>query len=371
MIDLRGQYNTARVFSDSVEEEAISQIIKLCNQEAFKGKKVRIMPDVHAGKGCVIGFTAELGDQVIPNLIGVDIGCGMLTTNLGKGYIDFEKLDDFIRHNIPHGFRKYKSVQAKNLPKSFVKQLSATCKQLGLEYHEQLLSIGTLGGGNHFIEVNEDSQGYKWLVIHSGSRHFGLEVATLHQQEATKRCRQAGVGVPADLSFLEGISKEIYFDHMRVAQEYAVLNRRYMTEKILHFLEGQNPFVQFETVHNYINFNDKVIRKGAISAHKGEQLLIPLNMRDGSIIAVGKGNYDWNSSAPHGAGRKYSRHKAKKIISLDEFRDVMQGVWTTSISRHTLDEAPQAYKPADEIIRQVESTVEIIDVIKPLYNFKA
>lgn len=370
-MDVKGQYNMARIFTDNVEEEAISQIITLCNQEAFKDKKVRIMPDVHAGKGCVIGFTAELSDQVIPNLIGVDIGCGLLSTNLGPQNIDFEKLDHFIRTSIPHGFKKHNSAKVKHFPKSLIKQLNATCSDLKLEYGDHLRSIGTLGGGNHFIEINRAKNGDHWLVIHSGSRNFGLKVATLHQQKASKYCQAQGLKIPRDLSFLTGTDKEQYFEHMQVAQYFASINRATMTEKILQFLKLRDPLDQFETIHNYINFNDQIIRKGAISSKHGEKVLIPLNMRDGSIIAIGKGNRDWNYSAPHGAGRLYSRNKAKKIIPLEDFQATMQEVWTSSISRHTLDEAPQAYKPAEEILKQIDDTVEIVDIMRPVYNFKA
>jgi len=369
-MDVKGQYNTARIFADNIEEEAIGQIITLCNQAIFKEKRVRIMPDVHAGKGCVIGFTAELSDQVIPNLIGVDIGCGMLSTNLGPQRIDFEKLDHFIRNSIPHGFKKHTNAKARNFPKSLIKQLNQTCNDLKLEYGDHLRSIGTLGGGNHFIEINKDRNGNHWLVIHSGSRNFGLKVATTHQQKAVKYCQSQGLKLPKDLSFLEGSDKAVYFEHMQVAQHFASLNRATMTERILQFLNMRDAHDQFETIHNYINFNDNIIRKGAISSNYGEKVLIPLNMRDGSIIAIGKGNSDWNNSAPHGAGRLYSRHKAKAIIPLDDFQSSMQEVWTSSVSKHTLDEAPQAYKPAEAILEQIDETVEVIDIMRPVYNFK-
>ncbi len=369
-MDVKGQYNTARIFSDTIEEEAIGQIITLCNQEVFKGKRIRIMPDVHAGKGCVIGFTAELSAQVIPNLIGVDIGCGMLSTNLGPQPVDFEKLDHFIRQSIPHGFKKHTEAKAKQFPKQLIQQLHKTCRDLKLEYGDHLRSIGTLGGGNHFIEINRAKNGDHWLVIHSGSRNFGLQVATLHQQKAVKYGLSQGLKLPRDLSFLEGNDKEIYFEHMQVAQYFASVNRITMAKSILQFFRAPEPLDQFETIHNYINFTDNIIRKGAISSNAGEKVLIPLNMRDGSIIAIGKGNRDWNNSAPHGAGRLYSRNKAKSLIPLEDFQSTIQGVWTSSVSKHTLDEAPQAYKPAEEILEQINETVKVVDIMRPVYNFK-
>ncbi|WP_432664101.1 RtcB family protein [Wukongibacter baidiensis] len=407
MLELKGRYNSAKVFTHNIENEAISQIVELLNQDAFKESKVRVMPDTHAGKGCVIGFTANLRNKAIPNLVGVDIGCGMIAVKLGDVQIDFERLDKFIRNNIPHGNKVNKKVQTR-ISKEFHDRIVEISNKTKSNPKRNLLSIGSLGGGNHFIEINQDKNSDKWLVIHSGSRNFGHKIATYHQKRAIEYCsrqvkyfnvekneriellKQAGkeeeiqgvieqfnpliekYNLPKYLCFLEDTRLQEYLNDMKTAQEYANLNRRVMSIKILEFLSlNIDELENFQTIHNYIDFDDMIVRKGAISAGKDEKLLIPINMRDGSIIALGKGNEDWNNSAPHGAGRLMSRSKAKEVINLDEYKETMKMVWSTSVKESTLDEAPMAYKPMDEIIENIKDTVEIVDIIRPLYNFKA
>lgn len=407
MLELKGKYNTAKVFTYNIEQEAISQIVELLNQEAFRECKVRVMPDTHAGKGCVIGFTANLGNKAIPNLVGVDIGCGMIAVKLGAIDIDFQSLDKFIRNNIPHGNKVNKKMQIR-LSKEFHDRIVGISNKTKSNPKRNLLSIGSLGGGNHFIEVNEDKDGDKWLVIHSGSRNFGHKIATYHQKKAIEYCdkqvryfnrekderiellKQTGreeeiqkyvqeinsltekYNLPKYLCFLEDSRLQEYLEDMKTAQEYANLNRKVMATKILASIDlNIDELEGFQTIHNYIDFEDMIVRKGAISAGKDEKVLIPINMRDGSIIALGKGNEDWNNSAPHGAGRLMSRSKAKEVINLDEYKETMEKVWSTSVKESTLDEAPMAYKPMNEIIDNIKDTVEIVDIIRPLYNFKA
>lgn len=405
MIELKGKYNSARVFTDKLEPEVISQVIELCNQEFCKGSKIAIMPDTHAGKGCVIGFTADLGDKVIPNIVGVDIGCGMLTVELGIMDIDLKLLDDTIHKYVPSGMEVHEGRVVR-----FPKLQELYCFR-DLEQTKRIeRSIGTLGGGNHFIELDIDDEKNIYLVIHSGSRNLGKQVAEYYQNLATDLCSgkedyyeqreriiteykkegrrkliQAALkdlkkkydaflpGYPKDLCFLTGIYRERYLHDMNICQEYAALNRETMADIILNKLlgNGLEDFSFFNTVHNYINFKDNVIRKGSISAYDGEKVLIPINMRDGSILAIGKGNPDWNYSAPHGAGRLMSRSKAKESLTLEEYRRSMEGIFTTSVNLSTLDEAPMAYKPMEEIINNIQETVEILKVIKPIYNFKA
>lgn len=404
-MELQGKYGSAKVFVKDIEEGAKQQIINLLNQDFIEGSKVRIMPDVHEGMGCVIGFTADMGDKVIPNIVGVDIGCGMLTVDLGDIDIDLERLDKIIYNKIPsgnktHNERKYNFERLREL--YCLRDLKNTKR---IER-----SIGTLGGGNHFIEVGIDDYNNKYLIIHSGSRNLGKQVADIYQRLAVDLCsgkeeyfkrkdelirtyKEAGrrkeinkalkalakeyeglrPQYPKDLCFLTGEYRQRYLHDMKICQEYATLNRRVMAEIILEALLGKSldDFDHFETIHNYINFQDNIIRKGAISAYKGEKILIPINMRDGSILAIGKGNPDWNYSAPHGAGRVMSRNVAKEKLSMDEFKKSMEGIYSTSISKTTLDEAPFAYKPMDDILERLEETAEIYSIIKPIYNFKA
>lgn len=395
-----------KIFTKNIEQEAIDQIDELLNQEAFKDSKIRIMPDVHAGKGCVIGFTGDLGDKVIPNIVGVDIGCGMLCVELGDIDLDLEKLDKIIREYVPSGFevhdeRKYK----------FLKLQDLKCYR-GLKDTKRLeRSIGTLGGGNHFIEIDIDEDDNKYLVIHTGSRNLGKQVAEYYQELANQLCNY-NIGeykekqkqlikeykeqgrkqeiqsalenlkneykinhnkIPKDLAYLEGQYREDYLHDMKICQEFASSNRKIIAIEIMKqlnyelFFPGNN----FETIHNYISFEDNIVRKGAISARKGEKVLIPMNMRDGCIIGIGKGNDDWNQSAPHGAGRLMSRMKAKETFNLDEYKESMNGIYTTSVNEETIDEAPFVYKPMKEIIDCIGDTVDIIKIIKPIYNFKA
>ncbi len=368
---IQGKYNTAIVFSENVDESSHAQINDFCNQEIFAGTSIRIMPDVHAGKGCVIGYTANLSNKVVPNLIGLDIGCGILSTNLGKFSPGYDKLDKFIRRSIPYGFERNKHSDPAVFDSNFITGMQEACEHLGIKFSEHLKGIGSLGGGNHFIEVAEDSNKNKWLLIHSGSRNFGLQVATWHQNKAIQNAREQQVNIAKHFAYLEGSDREDYFRHMKTAQHFARLNRIEMTGRILMFFGIREPAEQFETIHNYINFNDNIIRKGAISAHAGEQVLIPLNMRDGSIVATGKGNMEWNFSAPHGAGRRLSRTQAKKQLDLNEFRKSMKNIWSSTISEKTIDEAPMAYKPKREILESLDETVEVKEILKPIYNFKA
>lgn len=349
-----------KVYAENLEQEAQVQIDTLANFEAFEGCKVRIMPDAHAGAGCVIGFTANLGEKVVPNLVGVDIGCGMLAAQIDP-VESFEALDEGIKRYIPSGF----GINARE---------TVDTEGLGLVCFESLKnvdrlnkSMGTLGGGNHFIEVDVDEGGNYWLVIHTGSRNLGLQVANHYQELAARYC---SAKAPKGLEFLTGELAEDYLYDMAICQAWAEDNR----DRILLELHNKGliayPRNEFHTVHNYIGI-DGIIRKGAVSARKGEPVLIPFNMRDGAIIGDGKGNEDWNYSAPHGAGRIMSRRKAKRALSLDEFREQMAGVYTTTATFETLDEAPMAYKPAQEIIDLLEPAVSIKSHLKPLYNFKA
>lgn len=405
MIELKGKYNTARVYTDKLEPEVVSQVIELCNQEFCKDSNIAIMPDTHAGKGCVIGFTADLGDKVIPNIVGVDIGCGMTTVELGKLGIDLARIDQVIKKWIPSGMSVHEGRKVK-----FPKLQELVCYRDLTNTKRIEKSIGTLGGGNHFIELDKDDEGNIYLVIHSGSRNLGKQVAELYQNLAIDICsgkedyfkqrdklideykkegkreliqpelkilkaKYEGMlpDYPKDLCFLTGENREKYLHDMNICQEYAALNRETMADTILTKLMGKrlSDFDYFHTVHNYINFKDNIIRKGSISAYEGEKVLIPINMRDGSILAYGKGNAAWNYSAPHGAGRLMSRSKAKENLTLEEYQKSMKGIYTTSVNYSTLDEAPMAYKPIEEILNNIQDTVEIYKVLKPIYNFKA
>lgn len=402
-----------KIFTDNIEQEAVEQINLLLEQEPFKDCKVRIMPDVHAGKGCVIGFTADLGDKVIPNIVGVDIGCGMLCVELGKIELNLEKLDKIINEYIPAG----RNIREQKLV-NFEKINNLYCLRELKETKKFNRAIGTLGGGNHFIEIDVDDENNKYLVIHTGSRNLGKQVADYYQDLAIQLCsgkedmfkrkeeiiktykeqgkkseiekalkelekeyEQSKPNLPNELCYLEGKYREMYLHDMKICQEYASLNRLNIAKEILmnyfeltYVPEIDYPPIMnngFETIHNYISFEDNIVRKGAISAKKGERVLIPINMRDGSIIAIGKGNEDWNNSAPHGAGRIMSRHKAKETFKLDEFKETMKDIYSTSVVEETIDESPFVYKPMQEIIDNIKDTVEIEKIIKPIYNFKA
>lgn len=391
-----------KIFTDNIDEIALKQIDELLEQEAFKNSKVRIMPDVHAGKGCVIGFTGNLGDKVIPNIVGVDIGCGLYCANLGKIEIDYEKLDKFINENIPSGM----NVNDRVIEDFDIKQLY--CYDDLKHYGWIKKSVGSLGGGNHFIEIDKDDEDNKYLVIHTGSRNLGSQVAELYQdladkiinhgyndylnkkQEVIKTYKELGKQkeiqstlselqkefekdkniIPKDLAYLEGKERDNYLHDMKLCQEFAILNRHTIAQTIGKYMNF-NIKDSFESVHNYISFEDNIVRKGAISAKKGEKVIIPINMKDGCILGYGKGNEDWNNSAPHGAGRIMSRKQAKERITMDEYIKSMEKVYTTSVNEYTIDEAPFVYKTLDEILSHIGDTVEVERIIKPVYNFKA
>lgn len=394
MIDLK-------IFTNNIEESALAQINELIAQPAFMDSKIRIMPDVHAGKGCVIGFTAEVRDKVVPNLVGVDIGCGMLTVKMDDfDQMDLDALDKLIRSEIPSG--REVSYGADPFAEELINDLY--CSPF-LKNKERLYrGLGTLGGGNHFIEIDVDENGTYYLIIHTGSRNLGKQVAEYYQDLAVK-CNEDKIGftakkweliaeykangreseiqkaleelnsssfknrIPKHLAYLDGDLASNYLHDMEICQYYAEANRLKIAGAILGI--DAVYYDTFSTIHNYIDFNGNIIRKGAISAREGERVLIPLNMRDGCILGVGKGNPDWNYSAPHGAGRLMSRGEARKRVTLDEFKNTMDGIYTTCVNESTLDESPQAYKPAEEIIEAISETVEIKQILKPIYNFKA
>lgn len=366
MIEVKGKFNVAKIFTDHVEQEALAQIKELCDQEFTKGSRIRIMPDVHAGIGCTIGTTMTITDKVVPNLVGVDIGCGMETIKLKEKTIDFKKLDKVIHSHVPAGFdirkKQHPYAERINLNKLF-------CKN-HVDLDRARKSVGTLGGGNHFIEVNQDEQGSLYLVVHSGSRHLGKQVAEYYQKLAYEKLQKKSVSIKKQLAYLEGETYHQYLHDMKIVQQYAVYNRQAIVDEILSRM-GFAVEDRFTTIHNYIDLDSMILRKGAISARRGERVLIPINMRDGSLICTGKGNPDWNFSAPHGAGRIMSRRKAKEVISLAEFKQTMEGIYTTTVNKSTLDECALAYKPMEEIINNIQDTVELVSVIKPLYNFKA
>ncbi|MBQ9886278.1 MAG: RtcB family protein [Lachnospiraceae bacterium] len=398
MFEIKGKFNTALCYATVVEDEAIEQIKRMCDYEFTEGSRIRIMPDVHAGKGCTIGTTMTIKDKAVPNIVGVDIGCGMYTVNLGRVDIDFERLDA-AAHFIPSGMDVWESRQ-----ESFDLQGLICYRELN-DTKRLERSLGTLGGGNHFIEVDEAAEGTKYLIIHSGSRNLGKQVAEHYQdiaidlskgkeeyfkqrdeiirtykEQGRKSEIQAALKalswerkeplMPEDLCFLYGKYLEDYLHDVEICQHFARRNREKMAEILLEhtgILAGE----AFHTIHNYIDIKEMILRKGAIAAHKGVKVLIPINMRDGSVLAVGKGNPDWNYSAPHGAGRIMSRSAAKDTLSLDEYIKAMEGVYTTSVNEETLDEAPMAYKSLEDIIDVIKESVDVIEVMKPIYNFKA
>jgi len=397
MIRIQGKHNEAVCYTSILEETAAEQIRQVCDQEVFADCKIRIMPDVHAGKGCTIGTTMTIHDKIVPGMVGVDIGCGMETVRLREKEIDFAKLDAVIREHIPAG----KSVRNFKHP---------LCAEIHLEelrcadqadLNRAYLSIGSLGGGNHFIEVDRDDEDNLYLVVHSGSRYLGTQVAGWYQragwealcrklrstQEVVAQLKAEGreqeieavlastraerqPAVPKDLAYVEGELFEDYIHDMRITQRFAALNRKAMVSVILEKM-NLHAVEQFTTIHNYIDTEHMILRKGSVSAMAGEKLLIPINMRDGSLICIGKGNPEWNCSAPHGAGRLMSRSEASKTLSMEQYRQEMAGIFTTSVDVSTLDESPMAYKPIEEIKAQIVSTAEIVCQIRPVYNFKA
>ncbi len=391
MIEIKGRYNTAKVFAKEVEESAFKQIKELCDQEFVSGSSIRIMPDVHTGMGCTIGTTMTVSDKVVPNLVGVDIGCGMHTVEFKTAKLDFNEINRFIKDEIPTGFKVYNRIM-KKFPVEKLK-----CYK-NLDNVERIRkSIGTLGGGNHFIEINRSENGGLYLVVHSGSRNLGKQVAEYYQKKAygafkvynknieteldiIKKGKQDGEVleritelnarlVKKNLAYCEGSLLEEYLHDMEFVQRFAYENRKLISHRIGSRF-GFKVVREFVTIHNYIDLDSMILRKGAVSAKRGELLLIPINMRDGSILAMGKGNLDWNYSAPHGAGRLMSRKVAKNTIDIKEFKESMKGIHSQSVCRKTLDEAPQAYKSMDSIVDNIDETVEIVDMLKPLFNYK-
>ena len=397
-MEIKGKISTAICFAKVIEEEAIEQIRRMCDYDFTKGSKIRIMPDVHAGKGCTIGTTMTVTDKAVPNVVGVDIGCGMYTVNLGKRELDLEKLDE-IAHYIPSG----KSVWNGRQEHFDLTQLK--CFRYLKDTKRLERSLGTLGGGNHFIEVDKSADGSNYLVIHSGSRNLGKQVAEYYQnlaielnegkeeyylmrdkiiaeykaQGRRKEIQKAleelvwnkiDSEIPEDLCYVYGKYLRDYLYDVAICQDFAKRNRELMAEIIIGKLHCPSK-ESFHTIHNYIDVDEMILRKGAIAAHKGEKVLIPINMRDGSVIAIGKGNPEWNYSAPHGAGRIMSRNKAKETLSLETYREEMAGIYTTSVNEKTLDEAPMAYKSLNDIIDVIQESVDVIEVMKPIYNFKA
>lgn len=399
-IEIKGKVSTALCYVNVVEEDAIEQIKRMCDYPMSEGSQIRIMPDVHVGKGCTIGTTMTVKDRVVPNVVGVDIGCGMYTVNMGKVDIDLESFDDIV-YSIPSGAGVWEGRQERfDLTKLICYRQLKDTKRIER-------SIGTLGGGNHFIEIDESEDKTKYLVIHSGSRSLGKQVAEIYQklavdldkgigyyleardeiirsykeagrrseiQEALKKLKwekeNEHPSMPEDLCYLSGKYLEDYLHDIKICQDFARKNREKMAEIILDKANIKALEV-FHTTHNYIDTDEMILRKGSIAAHKGEKVLIPINMRDGSILALGKGNPDWNYSAPHGAGRLMSRTKAKESLDMDEYKDSMKGIFTSSVNEGTIDEAPMAYKSINDIIDVIGESVDIIEVIKPIYNFKA
>ncbi len=399
--EVTGLYNQAKIFTDvAVEESARTQIQTLCDQEFTRGSRIRIMPDVHAGAGCTIGTTMTIRDAVVPNLVGVDIGCGMETVRVKNRHIELEKLDKLIYEKIPSGY------EVRDIPHSLNEEIDLgelrCCKEARLNLQRAVRSLGTLGGGNHFIEADKDEEGNLYLVVHSGSRHLGLEVAEYYQEQAwrelngtTKRDERALIAayraegrekeieralkklkkqvqttIPRALAYCSGSLMEDYIYDMKLVQRFAMLNRKAMMDELIRGMKLKVE-EEFTTIHNYIDTESMILRKGAVSARKGEKLLIPINMRDGSLICLGKGNEEWNCSAPHGAGRLMSRSQAKKNWTVSEFKKQMKGIYTTSVNEGTLDECPMAYKGMEDIVRNIGDTADIVKIIRPIYNFKA
>lgn len=398
MITIQGQYNTAICYTNELEGAAREQIQAVCDRPEFAGCKIRIMPDVHAGKGCTIGTTMTIQDKIVPGMVGGDIGCGMETVELAEREIDFAKLDALIRERIPYGR------EIRDIPHPLNSEIDLTqlrcADQVNLD--RAVHSIGSLGGGNHFIEVDQAGGGRLFLVIHSGSRHLGTEVADYYQnegrralwggarhqiQETIAQLKAEGrfqeiqktitalkkehvLDIPKDLAYVEGKLFDDYIHDMKLTQRFAVLNRKAMADIIVSGM-GFTITDEFTTIHNYIDTDAMILRKGSVSAKAGEKLLIPINMRDGSLICIGKGNEEWNCSAPHGAGRLMSRRAALNTLSMETFRSEMEGIYTTCVVPDTLDESPMAYKSMDEIIAQIGPTADIVERIRPVYNFKA
>lgn len=400
MFEIKGNINTAICYTKVIEEVAIAQIRRMCDYALTENSKIRIMPDVHAGKGCTVGTTMTITDKVCPNIVGVDIGCGMYTIKLKDHKLDFEKIDA-ICHDIPSGMRVWEARMER------FDLTNLRCYRSLRDTKRLERSLGTLGGGNHFIEIDRATDGTNYLVIHSGSRNLGKQVAEIYQQLAVdlhmgkedyfrqrdniiqtykaegrrseiqnalqmlkSNFETKALLVPEDICWLYGTFLADYLHDIEICQRFACRNREKMAEIILA-KTGMAMLEAFHTIHNYIDTKEMILRKGAIAAHAGEKILIPINMRDGSIIALGKGNPEWNYSAPHGAGRIMSRTKAKESLNLDDYKSSMQGIYTTSVSEKTIDEAPMAYKSMEDILDIIHDCVHIIDILKPVYNFKA
>ena len=366
MIELKGKYGSPYVYTDVVDEASVSQVISLLNQPYAENAHLRMMPDIHAGMGCTIGTTMRVSDKICPNLVGVDIGCGMETVKLREKHIELQKLDKLIRQNIPSGF----AIQTKAHRFARNIDLEALHCAAHVKLDRAKLSIGTVGGGNHFLEVDKDEDGALYLVIHSGSRHLGVEICDFYMKAAQKDLSRRNISVPYPLAYVEEELMELYLRDMAIAQHFADLNRKAMADVILKGM-GLHAEDQFTTIHNYIDLEHGILRKGAVSAQAGERLLIPINMRDGSLICTGLGNEDWNFSAPHGAGRLLSRSEAKNSFTVSEYKKQMEGIYTTSVGRGTLDECPMAYKSMEDIVANIGPTARIDKIIKPIYNFKA
>ena len=368
-----GKYTNAIIYTDVVEQEALDQVQMICDQAFTAGSQIRLMPDIHAGTGCTIGTTMTIGDKVVPNLVGGDIGCGMLTVCIGHQEIPLEQLDQLIYQSIPAG----RAIRTVPHPVNDEINLQDLRCVSAVRLNRAQLSLGSLGGGNHFIEADIDENGNKYLVVHTGSRYLGQAVAKFYQAAGYEQMQMEGVrtsqdviDVPSYLAYVSGQLFEDYIHDMKIVQRYSCLNRKAIMDTILnglHLYETE----RFETIHNYIDTDSMILRKGAVSAKKGERLLIPINMRDGSLVCTGKGNPEWNYSAPHGAGRLYSRKAAKEKFELKEFAEQMEGIYTTSVCTATIDEAPMCYKNMNDIVDNIEPTVEINAVIRPIYNFKA
>lgn len=399
MKHIQGKYANAIIYTDLVEQEALDQVKAMCDNPLAAGQRIRIMPDVHAGAGCTIGTTMTVGDRLMPSLVGVDIGCGMLTVGVGKQPLPLDRLDEVIYRCIPSG------QDVRQSPHAYLAEIDLSelrCAER-VSRERAALSLGTLGGGNHFIEADVDEEGNQYLVVHSGSRHLGHQMATYYMKAGFEQMELEGVkqwpdvvaelkaqgrfreiearkktfvleknplDIPLDQAWVSGSLFRDYIHDMAIVQRFAQLSRRAMMNTILEEL-NLTETERFETVHNYIDMESMILRKGAVSAKLGERLLIPINMRDGSLICTGKGNPEWNSSAPHGAGRLMSRNKAKQTLHLADFQTAMAGVYTTSVCEATLDEAPMVYKPMESIVSNIEPTATVNSIIRPIYNFKA
>lgn len=397
MFEVSGRYGNAKVFTSKIDAASMNQVLTMLDQPFVEDQSVRMMPDIHAGAGCTIGTTLTVEDKICPNLTGVDISCGLHVVKFDESEMDFEKLDNVIRTYIPSGN------QIHNEPQTVVDDIHI--EDLACSHNVNIMraycSCGSLGSGNHFIEVDRGSDDHLWLVVHSGSRKLGLETANYYQRIATKTLHSANNDdikrviaqlkeegrereiestinslkskygeVPDDLCWCEGKDFEDYVHDMKILQKFADLNRKSMAKVIIDKM-GLTPIDEFTTIHNYLDTDSMILRKGAVSARSDERFILPMNMRDGSLICVGKGNADWNYSAPHGAGRLMSRRAAKNNLSLEDYEKEMDGIWSTSVSKMTLDEAPMAYKPMDDILSNIGDTAEIVETIKPVYNFKA